>query len=581
MNKIRTDGYPRPQFAREKWQSLNGIWEFEFDDLEDGLLRNLHTGNESLKTQIQVPFAYQCKASGIGDLSHHEVVWYRKEFTLNKSLEGERILLCFNAVDYESNVWVNGYHVCHHIGGYSAFSVDVSKFLRKDVNTVVVQAIDRYDVEQPRGKQFWKQKTDRCWYHGTTGIWQNVWLEAIGCDYLANVSVTPDIDKNLIVCEATTAYGKAEKLEVVISYRGENVKVCTFSLDGKITKFTVDLLEYDFIDELHFWTVENPNLYDIEYRLIYKDAITDNVQSYFGFRKIHRDENGIIYLNNMPLYQRLVLDQGYWEDSDLTPPDCTALLHDIQMSKKMGFNGARKHQKVEDPYFYYYADKLGFLVWAEMPSAYRFNQCEIMAVNSGYLQLLRQLHNHPSIICFVPLNESWGVRKMLTDENMKNFARSLYSLTKAIVPDRLVSTNDGWENIIESDILSVHDYAIRGEHFPEKYTKNNTDNCYPMWRRLWSFDVQPKKLPMIMTEFGGVAIQRDIKGDAWGYGGAEKNDEGFFDRISSLFDGIYKADFVGYCYTQLTDVKQEVNGILDANHNPKVDLDKIAEIIRK
>lgn len=579
MDNLRTDGYPRPQFARTHWQSLNGKWEFEFDDAEDGLARGLYRGDIPLQDEIVVPYAYQCAASGVNVLDHHEVVWYRRTFMLISELAGGRVLLNFNAVDYEATVWVNGFLACMHTGGYTAFSADITPFLKKGENVLVVRAIDRYDLEQPRGKQCWKKNPDRCWYHGTTGIWQNVWLEKTGEDYLERVSVQPDIDRNLIRCEAEVKYGKADILEVEISFRGEKVKTVRISLDGKITKFTVELMELDPVDELHYWTVEEPNLYDLSYRLFKGNEAIDTVEAYFGFRKIHRDEYGNIYLNNRPIYQRLILDQGYWAETDLTPPSPESLRADIEMSKQMGFNGARKHQKVEDPYFYYYADKLGFLVWGEMPSAYRFNVRETANITAQYIEVLKQLSDHPSVICFVPLNESWGVRKMLNSTEMQNFGRSMYYLTHALAPAHLVSTDDGWENLDENDILSVHDYACFGDDFPEKYRAENCAELYPMLRKLWAVGTEKKKLPMLMTEFGGVALKRDVKGEAWGYGGAEKDQSSFLVRMDSLFKGVYASDFVGYCYTQLTDVKQEVNGLLDENHRPKMPLEEIAKIV--
>lgn len=569
------DEYPRPHFKREQWQTLNGEWEFEFDKNEIGIIKKYYLGKIPFSKKINVPFSYQTKASGINEKEFCEVLWYKREFTLSEELKDKRILLCFNAVDYEANVWINGAFVTRHEGGYTAFEVDISDYLQEE-NTIVVQAIDRYDTTQSRGKQFWKQQTDRCWYHGTSGIWQSVWLEAVGDARLVNTQIITDIDTNTIKIEAETE-GNADFLEIKIDYNGRMVKKLCVSIDGRFTKTTINLLEEDFIDEVHLWSPESPNIYNISYSLLKQGVVTDKVHAYFGMRKVSYDDSGRIYLNNKIYYQRLVLDQGYWEDSDLTPPSIEALKQDIIYCKQMGFNGARKHQKIEDPYYYYYADMLGFLVWAEMPSAYQFNFIEVQNIVCQYTEIIKKLFNFASIILWVPLNESWGVRKMLTSNEQKDFARSLYYLAKSLDPSRLVSTNDGWENIEQTDIISIHDYAAFGDEFGEKYKREKIDDLYAMGRKQMAHGEHYKSQPVIMTEYGGIALDEGIKNEAWGYNGSE-NRENFIKRLKSLNEGINKCDFAGFCYTQLTDVKQEVNGLLDCYHKPKFDIKVLAKI---
>ena len=246
----------------------------------------------------------------------------------------------------------------------------------------------------------------------------------------------------------------------------------------------------------------------------------------------------------------------------------------------MGFNGARKHQKIEDPYYYYYADKLGFVVWGELPSAYEFNNTEMRNLMSQQQDVIEQLYNHPSIVAWVPLNESWGVRKMLTSKKQQDFARSMYYMTKAFDNTRIISSNDGWENITETDILAIHDYDDYGNNFEEKYKKENYDIMFPMWRKLIGFNEKYDNQPVILTEFGGVSLKMFENSEKdWGYGQSEESVEDYLNRLRSLFTNIYKCKFAGFCYTQLTDVQQETNGILDENHNPKVDLKLIKEII--
>jgi len=557
---------------------LNGKWEFCFDDAEDGIAKELDRGLTSLPLSINVPFAYQTKASGINDKDFHEVMWYKREFGLDAALKTGGVLLCFGAVDFEADVWVNGRYAGGHVGGYTAFELDITALVkRKGNNTIVVRATDRYDVTQPRGKQFWKPAPDRCWYHGNSGIWLSVWLESFGSSRIAGALHTADIDNNTFFTEVETA-GKAEELRLTVTYKDELVKCQTVSLDGRFTKITVELYEHDCVDEIHYWTPECPNLYYLTYELLADGKVTDKIDTYFAFRKIHYDNSGRIYLNNKILYQRLILDQGYWEDSDLTPPSAEALKEDILLAKQMGFNGARKHQKIEDPYFYYYADTLGFLVWGEMPSAYHYNFAEAEAITAQYLKLVKQLYNHPSIIVWVPLNESWGVRKILTSEMQQDFARSLYYATRAVDKTRLISSNDGWENITENDIVSIHDYSFGGEDFAKKYTRENIDDLYPMQRKQIAHGEVYAAQPIMMTEYGGIALDVDAKNGNWGYNGAAKNEKEFLLRLASLNKGIFECDFVGYCYTQLTDVKQEVNGLLDKYHKPKFDMEAIRKL---
>lgn len=571
--------YPRPEYKRKIWQPLNGEWEFQFDDENIGMIKGFYKKNYELARKIVVPFSYQCEASGINDHTHHEVMWYRKEFIIKKELHKKEIILNFNAIDFIAMIWVNGIFVRTHKNGYSRFSVNITPFVKMNTtNVITVRVEDSNDVNQPRGKQSWIEEPFRCWYHATSGIWQSVWLDGVGKDYLKQTLITPDIDNNLVKFNFETQ-GRANNISVHIAYMGKEVKKVTTTLDGKLTNLTVDLLPHDAIDEIHYWTPEHPNLYDVMLVLKVDDLVVDEVETYFGFRKVSLDGLGHICLNNRPIYQKLVLDQGYWAKTGLTAPSHDAFIKDIQLSKQMGFNGARKHQKIEDPYFYYYADKLGFLVWAEMPSGYQFDHIEVGNIASQYYDLITQFYNFPSIITWVPLNESWGVRKMLTSSKQQAFGHSLYYLTKAIDETRLVNINDGWENPKLTDFVSIHDYSKYGEHFVYEADKLTITKSYPMNRKTLIDDEVDANKPVLITEFGGVSIVEFQKnGTDWGYAGSE-NINGFYERFATLFANINKADIQGYCYTQLTDVMQETNGLLDADHNPKFDLERIKEIV--
>ena len=577
MNYQRLE-YPRPQFKRDGWLPLNGEWEFTYDDENVGVSKGYPSGKCALDMRINVPFSYQYKASGIGDTAVHETVWYRRTFTPEMK-EGQRALLCFNGADYTTDVWVNGCHAVTHTGGFAPFNVDVTDYLKQGENVLVVRCVDPLDPTIPRGKQSWTGERFGCWYIPNTGIWQSVWLEYFGADCVEKYALIPDQDTCSFSGEIKTLYGKAEEAEIVVSYQGKLVKKQRFSLDGKYTRYTVRLMELDFVDESFFWSPGRPNLFYVDIRLFKDGACVDTAHTRFGLRKIGVDNGGSICLNNRQLYQRLILDQGYWEESGLTPPSVEALKKDIELCMQMGFNGARKHQKFEDPYFYYYAEELGYLTWCEMPSSYNFNTDEVAYVTKEWQEILAVARNFTSVICYVPINESWGTRKIVVDKQQKDFARCLYYLTKTVDGSRLVSINDGWEQVETNDILSIHDYAFDASEFERKYYKENYDVLYPQGRKLMALGCNYTGQPVLFTEFGGIAMQQETKDGAWGYNTGAASEEEFLIRYKNLLDGIYATkDFQGFCYTQVSDVQQEVNGLLRSDHTPKFSIEKLKKI---
>ncbi len=561
--KYRRKEYPRPQFRRDIWQSLNGEWEFGFGD------------KQNYDRKINVPFSYQWQASGIGDTSVHDTIWYRRKFIVSE--KNKRALLCFTVSDYETDVWVNGNHVIKHIGGFTPFYADITEYLKEGENEIVVRCIDTLETAVPRGKQSWTGEQFSCFYYPNTGIWGSVWIEFFGVDCIENYSLQSDIDNRRVYGYIETLYGKADEAEIVLTFKDKQIKKQRVSLDGKRTNYSINLADnaFDFGELL--WWVDNPNLINVDYVLYKNGKVCDNAHARIGLRKISV-ENGKIYLNDRPLFQRLILDQGYWEESGLTPPSIEALKKDIELSKAMGFNGARKHQKLEDPYFYYYAEELGFLVWAEMPSAYTFCDREVKAITAEWQEIVNVAKNFTSVIAYVPLNESWGAREIKTNKSQQNFARSLYYLTKSLDDTRLVSTNDGFENIEESDILSIHDYKIKSaEEFPIKYN-GNYDGMHPQGWALFADGHSYKGQPVLLTEFGGIAFVNEANGETWGYGNGAKNADDLCERLDQLIKGIAKTEFQGYCYTQLTDVQLEVNGLLYADRTPKVAVDRLKKI---
>ncbi|MBQ3572560.1 MAG: glycoside hydrolase family 2 [Clostridia bacterium] len=579
MNYFRNE-YPRPQFKRQEWLSLNGEWEFCFDDKNEGLKNGYATGKKRLPLKIIVPFAYQYSASQINDYSYHSIVWYKRTFKTERK-SGKRALLCFNGCDYLTDVWVNGNHVIQHKGGYAPFNADITDYIYKNGadNTIVIRCYDPLDSSIPRGKQSWTGERFGCWYIPSSGIWQSVWIDYFGEDGISSYSIVPDVDNCSFFGEIKTFRAVANECEITLSYKGEQIKKVRFNLDGKYTRYSIDIKEYPMVQKNCLWWPHNPNLFDFEFALYSDGKRVDYAISRAGLRKISIDENGKILLNNKPLYQRLILDQGYWEETGITPPSVDAIRKDIQLCKDMGFNGARKHQKIEDPYFYYLADEMGYLTWCEMPSAYTFNDDEIMAITEEWQEILHTVRNFTSIICYVPLNESWGVDKILINRSMQDFARSLYYLTKSIDPNKLISTNDGWENLDLTDIISIHDYAYDSNSFNSEYNEENYNKVYPQGKKLLCEGCYYRGQPVLLTEFGGIALAKDSQNGNWGYNNGAKSEEEFLERYANLIEGIYNhKDFQGFCYTQVSDVQQEVNGLLYADRTPKFNLQKIKKI---
>ena len=571
--------YPRPHFRRDNWLSLNGIWEFEFDDNHDGELRGIHNGKIKLEREINVPFTYQYPLSGIGDKTFHDTLWYRRSFVYDRA--GESAILGFNASDYITTVWVNGHYATTHQGGFAPFTVDITKYLNEGENVIVVRCYDPLDPTIPRGKQSWLNDPFSCWYTPNSGIWQSVWIDFVGEDSVEDFSITPDIDTNSFSGDIKLRNSLADLIEIKVFYDNRLIKRQMFSPDGKYTRYSVNMMEINFVDEITYWAPEHPNLFYVDINLYKENKLLDTVHTRFGMRKISITDDGRVLLNNKPLYQRLILDQGYWKDSGLTPPSVESIKKDIEFTKAAGFNGARKHQKFEDPYYYYLADELGLLTWCEMPSSYNFNTDEVSYVTKEWQEIVNTAKKFSSIITYVPINESWGVRKALTSVEQQNFARSLYYLTKSIDPSRLVSTNDGWENLSESDMLAIHDYASLGSELKVKYNEATYDDAFQTFRRVLANDNPYMGQPVLLSEFGGIMFERDQRDNNWGYNSAAKNDDEFLARLKALVEGIYDADFQGFCYTQLTDVQQEVNGLLDSEHNPKIAPEKIRDILVK
>ncbi|HOQ16870.1 MAG TPA: glycoside hydrolase family 2 TIM barrel-domain containing protein [Defluviitaleaceae bacterium] len=597
--------HPRPDFLRQNWMILNGNWSFDFDDHDEGEVKEWFN-LPYLKQKIEVPFVYQSEASGIEDKNFHPILWYQRTFKIPEDFKKSNIILHFGAVDYLAKVWLNGTFIGEHEGGYTPFHFDITPHVkRNEENNLVVKVIDHKDPCQPRGKQYWEEYNEMCWYQPSSGIWQSVWLENTGSTRMDYVKITPDLDNRLAIFEIFLEGEILENYEIKIALSHKNslpprkkyfyhdfvekstnekdtpFQIVSYTLNSNPARIAISFKEKEYIKDIHYWSPENPHLIEAEISLYANDQLSDKVTTYFGMRKIEL-KGDEIYLNNQPYYQKLILDQGYWPDTHLTPPSDEAIKADIEYAKMMGFNGARKHQKIEDPRYYYWADILGFLVWGELPSAYDYNDKSIKNLSRDMHEFIRRDYNHPSIITWVPLNESWGVRNIYYDKSQQAFAASLYYQIKALDQTRLISNNDGWEIVNQTDIYGLHDYTAYSENLSENYeSKEKLMTHHSQYRPSLALGHKYQNKPLLITEYGGIAFQ-DEADQSWGYFGKVKSKEEFLERFRNITLGFRKIPYIrGYCYTQLTDVYQEKNGLLTMDRKFKIEPELIKKIIEK
>lgn len=581
--------YPRTQFVRDNWENLNGAWDFAFDDAHCGEREGWYKDFKGNMT-IQVPFTYETKMSGIQDESRHDQIWYRRSFQVDGSrLEKENYLLHFEGSDFITKVWVNGQYVGDHRGGYARFSFDITDVVQDGENELVVKVEDSFDVQQPRGKQRWIDKNFGCWYVQTTGIWKTVWSEYVPKISLKSVKMTPNLQEHSLELEyeveaPENIMGEDLLVAASVSFKGVPVtKVITTVAAGHVeTKADVFLRNNNFGLEwgVRTWSPEDPNLYDVKFQLLYQGNVEDTVASYFAMREIRIDGSNIL-LNGHPIYQRLILDQGYWKDSHLTPPSEEALIEDIDKIHALGYNGLRKHQKIEDERFLYWCDVKGMLVWSEMAAAYQYSDYAVSEFVSEWMEIVKQNYNHPCIITWTPFNESWGVSQIETRKNEQNFTEAVYYLTKSLDKYRPVIVNDGWEHTI-SDIITLHDYEEVGEVLKARYTEckdeiMSTEVYHSSGKSAFANGYSYKGQPVIISEYGGIAFNNDDSG--WGYGNKVNTKEEFIKRFDEITTAVKEIPYVcGFCYTQVSDVQQEINGMMDMERNFKVEPEIIKEI---
>jgi beta-galactosidase/beta-glucuronidase len=563
--------FPQPQFERDLWMSLNGPWEFELDDADVGIDEDWARTARRFTRSIVVPFAVEHPRSGIGDPSFHPVVWYRRTFSLPPEWRGRRVLLKFGAVDYRAGVWVNGRLAGEHEGGHVPFGFDITPSITAASNTIVVRAEDPpTDRYLPRGKQYWKLRPESIWYTRTTGIWQPVWLEAVGESYLERVRITPGRD-GIVRFDARVARPlPGSEVEVTVTLDDAVVGRAVAPVTGPRAALAVA------VPDPQLWSPGSPRLYGVVYELRRDGQVLDRVRSYFGFRWIGVAGRRVT-LNGHPIYLRFALDQGYWPESGLTPPSDEAIQYDIRMTKEMGFNGARKHQKVEDPRYLYWADRLGLLVSGEMANAQLFDEIYAARFTREWIEAVERDYNHPSIVIWAPINESWGTPDLPGDPRQRSHLEALVALTRSLGGTRLVVDNEGWEHTASTDLFAIHDYAATGDALYEKYRDLGRPGAeLPQ--------VGPGALlsgyryngaPFYLSEFGGIGFVppgHRAPEAAWGYAAVEKTREAALARLSGLYDAIARIPaFAGICYTQLTDVEQEVNGLMTYDRKPKFD----------
>lgn len=540
-------------------------------------------------TAITVPFPPESHASGIGDNGMHPVVWYRRVITVEDSLRSGRLLLHFGAVDYRARVWVNGQLVATHEGGHTPFHADITDVLNEGAEQIiVVRAEDQpEDTTQPRGKQFWELKPRDIFYTRTTGIWGSVWLEPVPHTYISRLRWTPMPDRHQLGLRVRLNHlpDHPLRLHLKLTLHGVTLADDSYVFLRDEMRRDVGLEGLGTMNWRHvMWSPDYPNLIDATLTLYDGDTVLDEVKSYAGLRSVGTD-SGFFMLNGSPIYLRLVLGQGYWQDTNLTPPSPDALREEVRLIKALGFNGVRVHQKVEDPRFLYWCDRLGVMVWGEMASAFSFSNEAVNRYTREWMEVVERDYNHPSIICWVPFNESWGVPNLATDASQAHYVQALYHLTHALDATRPVIGNDGWEHIV-TDVLGIHDYATEAEPLRERYgtpeaVAHTLTARRPQFRALVLRENVSQGAPVMLTECGGLAFRPDPGKPWFGYG-TVADSAALLVRYKELIDAILDSPaLAGFCYTQLTDVQQEANGLLNADRTPKLDINAVYAINRR
>lgn len=586
--------HPRPQFVRtNRWWSLDGPWEFQFDDDNVGL-RDRWYRQADFKQRLIVPFPPESQDSGIADDGDHAALWYRRNFAIPRELNADRLLLHFGAVDYSADVWVDGQHAGSHQGGQTPFYFDVTDLLDEtlppDCHVIVVRVEDdRTNLEQPRGKQDWLPQQHVIWYHRTSGVWRTVWLERVPLTHFAEIRYRADVAEGRLHCQIRTDNIKlipSARIRVEAFHHDGLIGDAEVSVAGPLADITVPLSAQrngPMYEEL-LWSPDSPVLLTTKITLLDSGGtFIDQVDSYCGLRSVTVSGDELL-LNDRPFRMRGVLEQGYWPTSHLTPPSVAALRSEVELIKALGFNTVRIHQKVEDPRFLFWCDVLGLAVWSETAAAYSFTDQAIANLTAEWVDLVRGNSAHPCIIAWVPFNESWGVPHIAQSAAQQSFVNALTALTRALDPTRPVVSNDGWEHT-DSDLLTVHDYTQSGPELAARYANNAAlvvalAGISPGDRRKWVHGKMPPvgEIPVLLAEFGGVSFNPKEQHGSWGYSTASSAAE-YESRLADLAAGVHAAAGLrGFCYTQLTDTGLETNGLCDADRCPKLPIEALRRI---
>lgn len=586
------DTHPRPRLVRAEWRSLDGEWEFATDPADLGLGDGWWRGTTPLPDRITVPFPPESPASGIGDLGPHRVLWYRRVLTADDLAgSGERLVLHFGAIDYRASVWVDGVLVAEHEGGHTPFSAELSRYLPHlaEGAVIVVRAEDdASDTAQPRGKQDWEDEAHVIWYSRTSGIWQPVWLERTPLTGIVSVDLDSDLSTGTVtaVVRLTRTPSSPGELDLELRFDGDVLARGAIRADRDEVRLSLELpaMRNGQAYESLLWSPEHPRLIDAALTLR-ADGDEDAVLSYLGLRRIGW-RAGRFLLNDRPHRVRAVLAQNYWPESHLAAPSAEALKREVELIRELGFTTARVHQKIEDPRFLYWADRLGLMVWAEAPSAYDFSPTAVVRSTREWLEAVARDRSHPCVVVWVPLNESWGVQHIAHDERQRDYAEALYRLTRALDATRPVISNDGWEHAT-SDLLTLHDYTMDPERLAQSYRtleaiESAVAGIGPAGRRVLApGSASIEGAPIIVSEFGGVTwAPGSAEGDGtWGYA-VSRSAEEFERHLTALIRALDASEHLaGWCYTQLTDTMQEANGLLDADRRPKLPIETLRRII--
>ena len=571
-NMIPRPEHPNPQFERAEWINLNGEWEFEIDPGSSGIERRFYE-REHLNGHITVPFCMESVLSGVGETDFRDCVWYRRDLEIPAHWKNGRVLLHFGAVDQTAHVFLNGHKVCRHIGGYASFTIDITKRLSNEGNSLFVCAVD--DGRSPlygHGKQSRYYASSGCSYTRVTGIWQTVWLEYVPKSYVKSFRLTPDVENQALTISAQLVGGGSFLAEAF--YEGAPVGSITLkSSNGGAVTGTMSL------SQLHLWEPGAGRLYDL--KLTYGE---DHVSSYFGMRSTEMKGYRFL-LNGKTLFQRLILDQGYYPDGIYTAPTDEALEKDIRLSMAAGFNGARLHEKVFEPRYLYHCDRLGYMVWGEYGNwGMDHSDANVLPPFAmEWQEIIDRDYNHPSIIGWCPLNETWDYKR----ERGQNpeILRAIYRQTKWMDPTRPCIDTSGFYHV-ETDIFDLHDYTQNPVTFAQLYALESADEMVKLYTERYPIKMVRQKniyrsgQPVFLSEYGGIKwdVSADNK-DAWGYGDAPKTEEEFIERYRALTNILLDNPYMlGFCYTQLYDVEQEVNGLYTYAREPKFDMSVFREI---